>query len=128
MSAPISNSIDCSRPRRDYASGRIDFDRINAEALGCLDAICRRLTSTRRPGSPSTSAPFSSFAPKVNFIARIPRRLNSPNALAERWRTRARPAGLRAVDAIIDLSDPSDPRIALRCWSCHADIFEIEPR
>jgi hypothetical protein len=61
MSAPISNSIDCSRPRRDYASGRIDFDRINAEALGCLDAICRRLTSTRRPGSPSTSARRRAF-------------------------------------------------------------------
>jgi hypothetical protein len=35
---------------------------------------------------------------------------------------------LRAIDAIIGLNDPSDPRIVLRCWSCHADIFEIEPR
>jgi hypothetical protein len=34
---------------------------------------------------------------------------------------------LRAIDTIIG-SDPSDPRIALRCWSCHARIFEIEPR
>ena len=49
MSTPISTSIHRSRARRDYASGRIDFDGINAEALG--------------------------------------------------W-----------------------------CWSCHADIFEIEPR
>jgi hypothetical protein len=97
----------------------IDFDRTNAEALGCLDAICRRLTSSRRPRSPSTCAPFSCFALKVNFAARIPRQLNL------RKGTRARPAGLRPVDASID---PSDPRIALRCWSSHADIFEIELR
>ena len=33
-------------------SGRIDFDRINAEALVCLDAICRRLLPNgRREGN-----------------------------------------------------------------------------
>jgi hypothetical protein len=35
---------------------------------------------------------------------------------------------LRAIDTIIDRSDSSDPGIALRCWSCHVDIFEIELR
>jgi hypothetical protein len=80
MSTPISESTHRSRARRDYASGRIDFDRI-----------------TRRGGW-------------------LSRRHLPP------------PTGLRAVNAIFDFVDPGDARIALRCWSCHADIFEIEPR
>jgi hypothetical protein len=119
MCTPISESTYRSRARRDYASGRIASP---AEALGCLDGICRRLTSTRRPGSPNTSAPFSSYAPKVNFVTRVPRRLNSLKTRADGRQTRAQPPGPRAVNATIDVVDPGDARIAMRCWSCHADI------
>ena len=40
--------LNRSRARRDHASGRIDFNRINAEALVCLDAVCRRLLPNGR--------------------------------------------------------------------------------
>jgi hypothetical protein len=48
MSTPTSAGIHRSRARHDHARGRIDFDRINAEALVCLDAICRRLLPNGR--------------------------------------------------------------------------------
>jgi hypothetical protein len=61
MSTPTSAGIHRSRARRDQARGRIDFDRINGEALACLDAICRRLL----PGGRRESH---------EYLARNPRR------------------------------------------------------
>ena len=45
------DSLHRSRARGYHASRRLDFHRINAEALGCLEAICRRLLlNGRREG------------------------------------------------------------------------------
>jgi hypothetical protein len=61
MSTPTSASIHRSRARRDHARGRIDFDRINTEALVYLDAVCARLLpGGRREGR--------------EYLARNPRR------------------------------------------------------
>jgi hypothetical protein len=127
MSTPISESTHRSRARRDYASGRIDFDRITRRGAW----LSRRHLPPPDFYPPARVAEHQRTLQQLRskgFVARVPRRLNSLNARAERRQTRARPPGLRAVNAIIDFVDPGDTRIALRCWSCHADIFEIEPR
>ncbi len=52
MSTPASASIHRSRPRRDHARGRIDFDGVNRAALPLLSAILQRLLPNgRREGS-----------------------------------------------------------------------------
>jgi hypothetical protein len=127
MSTPISESTHRSRARRDCASGRIDFDRITRRGAW----LSRRHLPPPDFYPPAGATEHQRTLQQLRskgFVARVPRRLNSLNARAERRQTRAIRPDLRAVNAIIDFVDPGDARIALRCWSCHADIFEIELR